>query len=140
MALPGGRRDPADADLLGTATRETLEETGVDLERDGFALGRLEVVAPSTPRLPKLTISPFVFGLSAEADAWVASPEVEQVFWVRVDELRAAQAHSTVNVQFPGGSRAFPCYRVAGEIVWGLTYRILHQFLRVYPEGEPEGV
>src|SRR5207244_5573124 len=31
VALPGGRRDPADGDLLVTAIRETRAETGVDL-------------------------------------------------------------------------------------------------------------
>ncbi len=31
IALPGGRREPADADLLATAVRETREETGIEL-------------------------------------------------------------------------------------------------------------
>src|SRR5439155_1604605 len=33
VALPGGRHEPSDPDLLATAIRETLEETGVDLSR-----------------------------------------------------------------------------------------------------------
>ncbi|MGH7524260.1 MAG: NUDIX domain-containing protein, partial [Gemmatimonadales bacterium] len=32
LALPGGRRQESDSDLLATATRETREETGIHLE------------------------------------------------------------------------------------------------------------
>ena len=37
MAFPGGRRDPVDDDLLATAARATLEETGIDLARAPFS-------------------------------------------------------------------------------------------------------
>jgi len=136
MALPGGRRDPGDRDLQSTAVRETLEETGVDLDRHGRVLGRLEVVAPSSPRLPKLTISPFVFGVEQRIEARVASPEIERIFWVPLDHLRDPAHHTHVEVPLPGGDRRFPCYEVADEIVWGLTHRILRQFLELYPDAE----
>jgi 8-oxo-dGTP pyrophosphatase MutT (NUDIX family) len=136
MALPGGRRDPTDASLLETAARETLEETGLDLTRSGVHLGKLDEVVPDSVRLPRLTIQPFVFGVTDEARAFVASREVQAVHWVTLAELRARDTHSEVEIPLPGGSRSFPCYRVAGEIVWGLTYRILSQFLELYPDSE----
>jgi len=132
MALPGGRRDEADPDLLATARREALEETGVDLVTHGRPLGRLDDVAPSSPRLPKLTISPFVFGVPAHLEAHVASREVERVCWVSVAELRAPETRSSVDIPLPGGDRSFPSFRVQGEHVWGLTYRILERFLEVH--------
>ena len=133
MALPGGRRDESDADLLATARRETLEETGVDLVRDGRPLGRLEDVAPTSPRLPKLTISTFVFGVQAHVDARVASREVERVCWVSLADLRAVSTRAEVEIPLPGGVRSFPSFHVLGEHVWGLTYRILDRFLELYP-------
>ena len=136
MALPGGRRDPGDESLFHTAVRETFEETGLDLSAGGIHLGRLDDVVPGSVRLPKLTISPFVFGVPEEATAYVASREVDQVHWVTLDELRAPETHTEVDIPLPGGTRSFPCYSVAGEIVWGLTYRILTQFLELYPDGE----
>ncbi len=132
MALPGGRRDEADADLLNTARRETLEETGVDLVADGRPLGRLDEIAPLSPRLPKLAISPFVFAVPANTVARVASREVERVGWISVAELRAPSTLSQVEIPLPGGPRSFPSYRVLDEHVWGLTYRILERFLEVY--------
>src|ERR671920_2114796 len=43
MALPGGRREPGDTDLLATAIRETAEELGIELAHDDLA-GHLDDV------------------------------------------------------------------------------------------------
>lgn len=136
MALPGGRRDPEDATLRDTAMRETLEETGLDLARSGAMLGALDAVAPGSVRLPSLTISPFVFGTLADVTARVASPEIAEVYWVALDGLRDPAVHGHVDINLPGGERSFPCYRVVDEVVWGLTYRIITQFLERFPDEE----
>lgn len=136
MALPGGRRDDSDTDPVATARRETMEEVAVDLAGVGTPLGRLDEVRPSSIRLPRLSISPFVFGVSGDVQASVASREVDQLFWVSVDRLRAAGTRSSITIPLPGGPRDFPSFEVEGEHVWGLTYRILEQFLEVYQEGE----
>jgi 8-oxo-dGTP pyrophosphatase MutT (NUDIX family) len=139
MALPGGRRDDDDVDLLHTAKRETLEETGVDLEQIGKPLGRLDEVAPASPRLPQLTISPFVFGVPAEAGAHVASREIEQVFWTPLTALRDPTNRGTVEIPLPGGPSTFPSFYLFNRHVWGLTYRILEQFLELYPQSQVPG-
>ena len=134
MALPGGRRDDDDETLLATAIRETREEVGLDLDRHARLLGRLDAIGPASRKLPPLMVTPFVFGVTNEAEAYVASPEVADVFWVPVRELSSPDVRSTVEIPLPGGPREFPCYRVAGEVVWGLTYRMLEQFLEIYAE------
>lgn len=134
MALPGGRRDGADQDLEATARRETLEETGVDLGAWATPLGRLDDVTPSSPRLPRLTISPFVFGVPGDVEARVASREIERIFWVPVEQLRDPASRGDVSIPLPGGARSFPAFRVVGEHVWGLTYRIIHRFLDLYAD------
>ena len=130
MALPGGRRDPEDADLRETAVRETREEVGIDLDRSGVLVGRLPDLKPTSRAIPRLVIAPFVFLLSEGADAHVASTEIAAVYWVPVADLGAPGARSEVAVETPAGERKFPCYRVAGQPVWGLTYRILQRFLK----------
>src|SRR5437764_7068841 len=56
IACPGGRMEPDDHDLAVTALRETLEETGVDVARDGRLLGQLDDISPRTPVLPPIVI------------------------------------------------------------------------------------
>ncbi len=136
MALPGGRREDRDPSLLDTARRETREEVGLNLEDEGRVLGRLADVAPNSPLLPRFTITPFVFAAPPNAKARVASPEVAAVQWVPVRHFQAPENHTGVEISTPGGVRTFPGYRVRDGVVWGLTYRILRQFLALMPEFE----
>ncbi len=134
MALPGGRRDPKDIDLKHTAIRETMEETALELGQDAQHLGQLKALKPNSVRLPKLTITPFVFGVGRHAQAAVASPEIDQVFWVSIDELRGRDSNSYVEVPMPDGrEQEFSCYMVEEEPVWGLTYRIISELLELCP-------
>lgn len=131
MALPGGRRDPSDADLLATAVRETLEETGVNLRKEGELLGTLEPVLPATRHLPPLVIHPFVFALPGAVCARPASPEVAETFWVSLSRLGCPSSAGTVEIPLGGGLRSFPCIRVGDHAVWGLTYRIVLELIRL---------
>lgn len=134
MALPGGRCDPADGSLLETAIRETGEEVGVDLSGSGsLHLGRLREVSPRSARLPSLSIHPFVFGVDPSTKTRLDRREVDAAHWTPVARLRGEDARGSVEIELRGETRTFPCFRVEGEAVWGLTYRILSQFLEVSP-------
>jgi 8-oxo-dGTP pyrophosphatase MutT (NUDIX family) len=134
MALPGGRRASEDASLLETAVRETLEETGVDLNRSGVHLGRLGGVAPQSIHLPRLSIAPFVFGVPHDTPAHVASAEVDSVHWVPLTLLASPEVRGMLELRLPTGLvQKFPSLNVVGEVVWGLTYRILTDFLDHLP-------
>jgi 8-oxo-dGTP pyrophosphatase MutT (NUDIX family) len=128
VALPGGRRDRGDEDLTRTAIRETSEETGVELGSFGWFLGRLARVAPSHPTLPPITITPYVFGVPEQVQANDDSAEVDQVLWVPVRVLFDPRTRGTKTMSFPEGPAEFPCYRVHGHTIWGLTFRILSGF------------
>ncbi len=138
MALPGGRRDPADPDLLHTARREALEETGVALEKTGALLGFLDPLKPSTYRLPPLSIYPFVFAVPAETEAVLCSREVAEVLWVPLSGLFSPGAESTVPIPLGDITRDFPCLRLDGRVIWGLTYRVLQDFRRRLEAHTPE--
>jgi len=132
IALPGGRRDPSDPDLARTAIRETAEETGVELDSLGWPLGRLSQVSPTSERLPRLTIVPYIFGVPDQVRAAVNSPEVESVMWVELSRLLHPDTRGSTLIHLPGGPKAFPCFQIGEHVVWGLTFRILTGFLEIF--------
>ena len=132
MALPGGSLDESDPGLMAAAVREAREETGLRLDVDGRPLGRIEPMRPLGVRLPVITIWPFVFRTDPTAKARIASPEVASVHWFPVRALDDRSNRSSYAYRDPGlGVRQFPCIRLEGQVIWGLTYRILAQFLEV---------
>lgn len=134
MALPGGRREGEGESLLETAIRETREEVSIPLSDSGsIHLGRLEEVSPRSARLPSLSIHPFVFGVAGSTRGEPDPREVDRLHWVSVDHLRDPANHDAIEMKLHDEVRDFPCFRVEGEAVWGLTHRILTEFLEVSP-------
>src|SRR5690606_38544094 len=125
MALPGGRRDPTDPDLVATAFREADEETGVALARYGHLLGMLDELHPRNPRLPSVTVAPFVVGVPPDTTAKPDEQEVSAALWVPLSALRAPEARDEILVELEEGPRAFPSFRYGEHVIWGLTHRIL---------------
>lgn len=128
IALPGGRWSPNDESLLGTALRETWEETGVDLAATGLVLGTLDELRPRTSTLPPIIITPVVVVLDHQP-ALVLSDEVAEAFWVPLG-LLGDPAHSRESsVHVRGATWRVPSFVVGEHVVWGLTERILRQLL-----------
>jgi 8-oxo-dGTP pyrophosphatase MutT (NUDIX family) len=135
VACPGGRMEPGDHDLEQTAIRETWEETGVDLARDGQVLGALDDISPRTPTLPPIIVRPFVAVVRPELEI-VQSSEVAEAFWVPLAALRERAAWGTAMVPVRGqGDRQVTAFRHGDYTVWGLTERVLRQFLQ-YLDGD----
>jgi 8-oxo-dGTP pyrophosphatase MutT (NUDIX family) len=131
VACPGGRMDPTDRDLEHTAIRETWEETGIDLARDGRILGTLDDISPRTPTLPPLVIRPFVAAVKPEITI-TASLEVAESFWVPLSAIRESTAWGKAMVRIRGiGEREESVFRHGEHTVWGLTHRALTQFFEL---------
>lgn len=129
IACPGGRMEPADQDLAQTAVRETWEETGIDIATSGRVLGALDDVAPRTPRLPPIVIRPFAAVVRPEVEI-VPSPEVAEAFWVPLPAIRERASWGTGMVDIQGvGEVQVPAFLHGTYTVWGLTERVLRDFL-----------
>lgn len=141
MALPGGMRERSDGDLLATAFRETREEVGVALDPDRHLLGALDEVQPGSRRLPNLVIAPFVAAVGAGVSVVPEPSEVATALWVPLSRLQGEDALSEVLVELDDGARRFPSYRYREAErdyqIWGLTYRILTEFLGLAQDVAP---
>jgi 8-oxo-dGTP pyrophosphatase MutT (NUDIX family) len=125
MALPGGRRHAGDRDLLGTAIRETHEETGIVLAPAEF-LGDLDDFTPRTPHLPRIVVRPHVFGLTGKP-AVVPSDEVASFHWISLNGLRSS--YGEIDLDVAGVKMRRQAFVMGKMVVWGLTERILKPFL-----------
>ena len=134
MALPGGRWQPGDADLGATAERETREEVGIDPGAQGRRLGELDELAPRSARLPGIVVSPFVYHLAGAAEPR-PNHEVQTALWVPVHELLHPDAVTEyLHDLGAGNTLSFPAYDARGQVVWGMTHRILAGFLELYAQ------
>ena len=137
LALPGGRVEPEDENLMATAARETLEEVGLDLRAGGEAVARLGTVRPQSPLAPRVSVTPFVFVAPPEFQAtWEGGPgeltlseEVAAAFWFPVDELKRGGRSAVFRMVFAGVEREWPAYPSQHGLIWGITERILTEFL-----------
>lgn len=130
IAFPGGRRS-ADEEDAETAMRETLEEVDIDLRANGTLLGRLDDLQP-TRGGPQIAVAAFVFAVPGDTAVRPHPREVAQTFWIPIQHLadpRAAAEHLYVPDQ--GEHLSFPAIAYHGHLIWGLTYRMLTQFLEI---------
>jgi 8-oxo-dGTP pyrophosphatase MutT (NUDIX family) len=130
VAFPGGREEPGDPSLIETVVRETREETAIDIRRDGLILGPLDDLPPGTVRLPAVVVRPYVV-LIGEHPNPVLSDEVADTFWVPLATLRNDTGWRDTVVTAHGLEFTRRAFHHGGFVVWGMTERILSNFLDV---------
>lgn len=123
IAFPGGHKASSDRDFLETAIREAHEEVGIDL-REHELLGQLPLVYARTRRVQ---VAPFVFQLKTGVIV-ESNEEVAEKFWVPLSLLDVSEVNRT-EVKVDEGKLSVEAYIYDGNIVWGLTFRIINILL-----------
>jgi 8-oxo-dGTP pyrophosphatase MutT (NUDIX family) len=125
VSFPGGRVQPGEREVAA-ALREAHEEVGLDP-------AAVEVVA----RLPTVTgvtsgttVAPFVGLVAGGRPGLRAEPaEVDAVLDVALADLLAPGSGWEERWDGPGGDRPMWFFRLDGDVVWGMTARVLHHLL-----------
>jgi len=129
MAFPGGRMESGDKDKLETAVRETNEEVGININSSGRILGSIDDVNPNNPRARNYIVTPYLSVLNEEVILKPDANEVEKTVWVPMPHL-TDDKNAQVRMRDRGGRLVKDyAYNYEQYIIWGMTGRILHQFL-----------
>jgi 8-oxo-dGTP pyrophosphatase MutT (NUDIX family) len=134
LALPGGQRDPSDADLAATALREANEELGL-------ASGQVELLAALAVVETQTTgfrIAPFLARVTVLVPWRPQEGEIAEVVELPVAELARPEVRAEEVRAFPTwpAPRRIRLWRVGRHEVWGVTYRILEPLVPRLLAGE----
>jgi 8-oxo-dGTP pyrophosphatase MutT (NUDIX family) len=126
ISFPGGVSDPGDQDSAATALRETWEEIGI-LPKDVEVLGELD----DCHSLHNYRVTPVVGIFPGDYQLTVNHAEIERIIEVPLSHLGKPGVYRTEDWQWQGTRRAMYFYMHGEDEIWGLTARILKQFLDV---------
>lgn len=131
VALPGGKRDSGDSSLMDTALRESREEIGLP-ERQVRIIGRLR----SFESKHGLQVTPFVGLIPEDPSLQINRQELDALFSVPLSFLLGDPRSSTDRIVRQDETYLTPVYVYEGYKIWGLTARILVEFLNVGLDAE----
>lgn len=121
-ALPGGRRQDSDPDLLTTARRELAEEVGLHAIAEAWLA--LDIELAGRHRGLAVPVAPFVHHLDRIPDLIPDPREVAAIHWLPLASLDDQSRHRHGRVP-GGGDIAWPHLILDDMPVWGFTYRVL---------------
>jgi 8-oxo-dGTP pyrophosphatase MutT (NUDIX family) len=125
ISLPGGRAEPADADLAATALREAAEEVGLDP-----VAARVRVVGPLDSfwiPVSDFEVTPIV-ALAGRRPTLTAAPaEVARIIEAPIDGFLPGAPLEIVERTIRDWDLRYRAYRVGDVRIWGATARILGQ-------------
>jgi 8-oxo-dGTP pyrophosphatase MutT (NUDIX family) len=125
VSFPGGRAEPGDMDLAGTALREAAEEVDLDVAAAGVrVIGELERFWIP---VSNYEVTP-VLALAQRPPELTASPdEVASIVTPRVAAFLPDAPFEVVERTVRGWPLRYGAYEVEGLSVWGATARVLSQ-------------
>ncbi len=128
-ALPGGRRDQEDTDLLATCRREAYEESGIKLAKTNlikeypprYAGRALEFSTPVTA---------FLFALTSRPAVQLQQSEISSFEWLPLSYAAnpANIIRRPMSEHFP--DKLYPCLPLTQGYLWGFTFETLMLILR----------
>jgi 8-oxo-dGTP pyrophosphatase MutT (NUDIX family) len=130
IALPGGRKDEEDIDLIHTALREAEEEIGVIVPRH-HVLGQLSefYVPPSN-----FLVYPVVAWLDEKPAFYPSKDEVVEIFETDLWDFVLGDKRKIKTISTKYMQSEVPYFDLHNQTVWGATAMILSEFRWILKE------
>lgn len=125
IALPGGKAEKFDKDIIATALREAKEE--VNIEPDSVVV--ITALSPIYIPPSNFLVTP-VLSYSESIPNFDPDPkEVKSIIHVRLNELLEKDLISSTQVTLDGGFKLQTNYlAIQNKVVWGATAILLNEF------------
>lgn len=124
MALPGGKAEPSDKNLIGTALREAQEEIGIKAI-DVTVLGELtDIYIP----VSNYIVRPVIGYMDYKPEFYPDVREVERIYHTDIEDI--IRGGEIINREITIGNQqvTVPGFEVQDSWVWGATSLILSEF------------
>jgi 8-oxo-dGTP pyrophosphatase MutT (NUDIX family) len=128
ISFPGGARQAGDKSLLDTALRESAEEIGLAPDKVK-ALGELD---DTVTLVSDYIVSPFVGVVPWPYDFQMDGWETDEIIEAPVSSLLDEESWHHKTEVIDGRKVTAYYYHYRGDVIWGATARILHQFLDIF--------
>ncbi len=127
ISFPGGKKEPADKDIIHTALREAEEETGVDPSK-------INVIGTLTPLfipVSNILVTPVIGWTDKRPDF---SHQVEEVVFLFDADIRRFLKPSIVKIkpfEIRGEMLDVKYFDYDGHVIWGATAMMLNELLTI---------
>jgi len=120
IAFAGGKREPEDNSPWHTASREAVEEVGLDVDL-ARPLGELSPMLTRTG----FEVFPCVAAIPPDPELQVDPGEFVSVFFTPLSVFANASLLRLEVMSYDGNARKVPHYQVGDDNIWGVTATVL---------------
>jgi 8-oxo-dGTP pyrophosphatase MutT (NUDIX family) len=132
ISFPGGKKEPADKDIIHTALREAHEETG--LRKEDISV--IDTLTPLFIPVSNTIVTP-VLAWTKNKPIFNHHPgEVVFLFETEISKLLDPLIIRTKPMEIHGELINVKYYDYDGKVIWGATAMMLHELLTIIRRGE----
>jgi 8-oxo-dGTP pyrophosphatase MutT (NUDIX family) len=133
IALPGGKMEISDEDIIQTALREAEEEVGIDRSQVKVLGNLSDLYIPTSNFL----VSPVVGFLDKRPEFLAEEKEVSRIIQTELQFLFRPEIRKQKILRLSQSmSLDTPYFDIDGEVVWGATAMILSELIQLFQSAD----